>query len=162
MSHPTLQLDIESSGAAVEHAAGPGAVKQLDAALEAARESYGIMRRAKAGSIVNISSISAHGPGKWMGADYAASKAGLVSLTRSMAFEAARFGIRVNAVSPGIVETDMTSMLSEQMRRDLNVPLGRLGTPADVASAVLFLLSDSSAYITGEVLHVNGGLDVQH
>lgn len=134
----------------------------LDAALEAARECYGVMRRSKRGSIVNVASISAHGPGKWMGADYAASKAGLVSLTRSMAFEAARFGIRVNAVSPGIVETDMTAALSDQMRRDLNIPMGRLGAPADVASAVLFLLSDSSAYITGEVLHVNGGLDVQH
>jgi 3-oxoacyl-[acyl-carrier protein] reductase len=134
----------------------------LDAALEATRESYGIMRRGKGGSIVSVTSVSAHGPGKWMGADYAASKAALVSLTRCVAFEAARFGIRANAVSPGVVETDMTSMLSEEMRQRLNIPLGRLGKPEDVASAVLFLLSDSASYITGEVLHVNGGMDVQH
>lgn len=129
----------------------------LDAALETSREAYPVMRKAGAGAIVNIASIAAHGPGKWMGADYAASKAGLVSLTQSLAFEAARFGIRVNAISPGFIETDMTAVLSEDLRAGLPIPMGRIGTPAEVASVVSFLLSDAAAYITGQVLHVDGG-----
>ncbi|MBM4148361.1 MAG: SDR family oxidoreductase [Lentisphaerae bacterium] len=132
----------------------------LESAMEASREAYNLMRRRKTGTIVNIASISAHGPGKWMGADYAASKAGLVSITRSLAFEAARFGIRVNAVSPSVIETDMTAMLTEEMRAGLGIPLGRLGTPGDVAGPVLYLLSDDSSYVTGQVLHVNGGLQM--
>jgi len=130
----------------------------LEAAMMASREAYSIMRGAKCGSIVNIASLAAHGPGKWMGADYAASKAGLVSITQSLAFEAARFGIRVNAISPGMVETDMTSILPEETRKSLSIPMGRLGRPGEVASTVLFLLSDESSYITGHVLHVDGGL----
>ncbi|MBA4388811.1 MAG: hypothetical protein C0404_12580 [Verrucomicrobia bacterium] len=129
----------------------------LEAAMLAAREAYSAMRSG-GGTIVNIASIAAHGPGKWMGADYAASKAGLVSITKSLAFEAARFGIRVNAVSPGLVDTDMTAILPEETRKGLNIPLGRFAAPAEVAAAVAFLLSDASAYITGEVLHVDGGL----
>jgi 3-oxoacyl-[acyl-carrier protein] reductase len=81
----------------------------LEAAMLATREAYEIMRKQGCGSIVNIASLAAHGAGKWMGADYAASKAGLVSMTRSLAFEAGRYGIRVNAVSPGMVNTDMTA-----------------------------------------------------
>ncbi|OGV70759.1 MAG: hypothetical protein A2283_19225 [Lentisphaerae bacterium RIFOXYA12_FULL_48_11] len=130
----------------------------LEAAMVASREAYAIMRGKNAGGIVNIASLAAHGPGKWMGADYAASKAGLVSITQSLAFEAARFGIRVNAVSPGMVETDMTVILPEENRKSLNIPLGRFASPQEIASVVLFLLSDASAYITGQVLHVDGGL----
>ncbi|MFC1498753.1 SDR family NAD(P)-dependent oxidoreductase [Verrucomicrobiota bacterium] len=130
----------------------------LEAAMTATKEAYTIMRKQGFGSIVNIASLSAHGPGKWMGADYAASKAGLVSLTRSLAFEAARFGIRANAVSPGIIETDMTSMLSEETKKTLNIPMGRLGYTEEIASVAAFLLSDNSAYITGQILHVDGGL----
>lgn len=130
----------------------------LEAAMIAAREAYVLMRKRKSGSIVNVASIAAHGPGKWMGADYAASKAGLVSLTRTLAFEAARYGIRVNAVSPGLVETDMTSILSDEMKEKLDVPLGRLGLPKEAAAVICFLLSDRSSYVTGQVLHVNGGL----
>ena len=96
-----------------------------------------------------------------MGADYAAAKAGLVSLTRSLALEAARFGIRCNAVSPGFVETDMTAGLSQENRKSLGIPLGRIGAPSEVAKVVTFLLSADSSYLTGQVLHVDGGLWMQ-
>jgi 3-oxoacyl-[acyl-carrier protein] reductase len=132
----------------------------LEAAFSACQETYLVMRRQKAGAIVNIASLAAHGPGKWMGADYAAAKAGLVSLTKSLAFEAARFGIRVNAVSPGMVETDMTAVLSEETKQSLHIPLGRLAKPLEIASVVAFLLSDDASYITGQVIHVNGGLQM--
>jgi len=130
----------------------------LEAAMLASQAAYVSMRRQKSGAIVNVASISAHGPGKWMGADYAASKAALVSMTQSLAFEAARFGIRCNAVSPGLVETDMTSTLSKEMREGLRIPLGRLAEPGDVAAVVAFLLSNEASYMTGQVLHVDGGL----
>lgn len=130
----------------------------LDAAMEISQAAYNIMRRQKDGAIVNIASLAAHGPGKWMGADYAASKAGLVSLTKSLAFEAARFGIRVNAISPGLVETDMTAMLPDRMRSDLNIPMGRFALPEEIGRVTAFLLSKTSSYITGQVLHVDGGL----
>ncbi|MXW00660.1 MAG: SDR family oxidoreductase [Holophagales bacterium] len=132
----------------------------LEATFAASRAAYKVMRRAKGGSIVNMASLAAHGPGGWMGADYAASKAGMVSLTRSLALEAARFGVRCNAVSPGFIETDMTTELSDDQRQRLRVPLGRLGTPAEVAAVAVFLLSSESSYVTGQVIHVNGGLSM--
>lgn len=132
----------------------------LEATFAASRAAYKVMRKAKGGSIVNMASLAAHGPGGWMGADYAASKAGMVSLTRSLAQEAARFGVRCNAVSPGFIETDMTTELSDDQRQRLRVPLGRLGTPAEVAAVAVFLLSSESSYVTGQVIHVNGGLSM--
>lgn len=129
----------------------------LESAFVACQAAYQVMRKARAGSIVNMSSLAAHGPGRMMGADYAASKAGLVSLTKSFALEAARFGIRCNAVSPGIVETEMAQGLTEENIKNLAIPLNRLATPRDVANAVAFLLSTESAYLTGQVLHVDGG-----
>lgn len=129
----------------------------LESAFIASQEAYKLMRKAKAGSIVNMASLAAHGPGNLMGADYAASKAGLVSLTRSLALEAARFGIRCNAVSPGIVETDMADGMTDDMIAKMAIPLNRLATCDDVAKVTAFLLSSDSAYMTGQVIHVDGG-----
>jgi 3-oxoacyl-[acyl-carrier protein] reductase len=93
-------------------------------------------------------------------AAYAASKAGLIGLTKSLARELASRNIRVNAVSPGFIDTDMTSGLKAGLRDAMTdaIPLGRLGTADEVAKAVLFLASDAASYVTGEVLKVNGGM----
>lgn len=130
----------------------------VEAAMIACQAVYTPMRKQKSGAIVNVTSLAAHGPGRWMGADYAASKAALLSLTQSLALEAARFGIRCNAVSPGFVETDMTEGIPEDNRKALGIPLGRLGEPTEVAEVACFLLSDAASYMTGQVLHVDGGL----
>ncbi len=93
-------------------------------------------------------------------ANYAASKAGMVGFSKSLAREVGSRGITVNVVAPGFIDTDMTQVLSEEQRAGMlqGVPLGRLGEGADIANAVLFLASSGGAYVTGETLHVNGGM----
>jgi 3-oxoacyl-[acyl-carrier protein] reductase len=117
------------------------------------------MVRAREGRILNISSVNGlrGAPGQ---ANYAASKAGLIGFSKSVAREAGSRGITCNVLAPGFIETDMTEALPEEMRADVaaQAPLGRLGTPDDIAQAALFLLSPASAYITGQVLAVDGGL----
>ena len=111
------------------------------------------------GAIVNISSVVAL-MGNAGQANYAAAKAGILGFTRSGSKEMAARGIRVNAVTPGFIKTDMTSVLSEKVvaAMEASIPLARLGEPEDIAKAVLFLVSDNAAYITGQTLHVDGGM----
>jgi 3-oxoacyl-[acyl-carrier protein] reductase len=117
------------------------------------------MLRRRSGAIVNVTSVvGLHGNiGQ---ANYAASKAGIIGLTKALARELGIRGVRVNAVAPGYISTALTDVLSEEIRGTIlgNTPLGRLGEPVDVASAVRFLCSDEAAFITGEVLLVDGGL----
>ena len=117
------------------------------------------MMKARAGRIINITSIVGHmgNPGQ---ANYAAAKAGVSGMTRALAREIGSRNITVNCVAPGFIDTDMTRALSEEQQNTLkaNIPLARLGTPEDVAQAVAFLASPAAGYITGNTLHVNGGL----
>ena len=117
------------------------------------------MMRARWGRIVNLSSVVAR-MGNAGQVNYAASKAGIEGFTRALAQEVGSRGITVNAVAPGFVDTDMTRALADEQRRAMVAltALGRMGTADDIAAAVSFLASDAAGYVTGEVLHVNGGL----
>lgn len=117
------------------------------------------MMRARWGRIVNLSSVVGR-TGNAGQANYAAAKAGIEGFTRSLALEVGSRGVTVNAVAPGFIDTDMTRALSAAVRRAMvdRTALGRAGTPTDVAAAVAFLAGDAAAYITGETIHVNGGL----
>ncbi len=117
------------------------------------------MVRQRSGRIVSISSVTGQ-MGNVGQANYAASKAGIMGFTKTVAREVASRGITVNAVAPGFIDTDMTAVLPEKVKEKFleQIPLGRMGTPADVAEAVYWLCSDAAGYITGQVLHVNGGL----
>jgi 3-oxoacyl-[acyl-carrier protein] reductase len=129
----------------------------LDGAFHMLREAFPLMRQ-RGGAIVNVASINGE-RGKIGQANYTAAKAGLIGLTKTAAREGGRFGIRVNAVSPGMIETDMTAHVPEQSRRKAleETALGRLGTPQDVANAVLFLASPYAQHITGQTIRVDGG-----
>jgi 3-oxoacyl-[acyl-carrier protein] reductase len=131
----------------------------LSAPFRLARSALRGMLRRRAGRIINISSIVG-ATGNAGQANYAAAKAGLVGMTKSLAQEVASRGITVNAVAPGFIATPMTDKLSEQQRTKLAeaIPLGRLGQPDDVAAAVAYLASDEAAWVTGATLHVNGGM----
>lgn len=114
-----------------------------------------IMKEKNRGCIINLTSLAAKTGGLLVGAHYSASKAGVTSLTKSLAKYAAKYGINVNAVSPGFIDTEMTKDFNYEIS---TVPLGRLGTPADVAKVVRFLTSEDAKYITGEIIDVDGGV----
>jgi 3-oxoacyl-[acyl-carrier protein] reductase len=117
------------------------------------------MMRARAGRIINISSVVAQ-MGNAGQANYVTAKAGLIGLTKAIAMEIASRNITVNAVAPGFIETPMTDVLGDKVKEELKtrIPLGRMGSPRDVAAAIVFLASDEAGYVTGHVLDVNGGM----
>jgi len=123
------------------------------------REAVKIMAKQRSGRIVSIASVVAFmgNPGQ---CNYAASKAGIVGLTKTVAREYAGRGITVNAVAPGFIQTAMTDSLPEKVKEEMlgAIPLGKFGTAEDVAESVLFLVSPAAAYVTGQVIHVNGGM----
>src|SRR5437763_10802336 len=123
------------------------------------QQALGTMMRARAGRIINITSIVAQ-MGNAGQANYVASKAGLIGLTKAMAIEISSRNITVNAVAPGFIETPMTEALAAKVKEELKtrIPLGRMGSARDVAAAIVFLASDEAGYITGHVLDVNGGM----
>ena len=134
----------------------------LGGAFRCCRQAARLMIRQRRGRIVNLSSVAGL-VGNAGQANYAASKAGVIGLTKSLARELASRNITVNAVAPGFIRTDMTADLSEEIKEKAvsSTLLGRLGEPEDVAEAVLFLVSPAASYITGQVLVVDGGLTLQ-
>ena len=131
----------------------------LKGAFNMIRACYSGFIRKKSGRIINISSVSGI-MGNAGQANYSASKAGVIGLTKSVARELASRGITCNAVAPGFIQTDMTENLGDNNPLLNSIPLGRMGKPEDIAAAVAFLASDSAAYITGEVLKVDGGVAI--
>jgi 3-oxoacyl-[acyl-carrier protein] reductase len=119
------------------------------------------MMKSRQGRIINVASVSGlmGNPGQ---ANYSASKAGVIGLTRTVAKELASRNVTVNAVAPGFIATDMTAALGEDILQEVrkHIPLGRLGDPQDVADAVLFLASEAASFITGHILTIDGGLTV--
>lgn len=133
----------------------------LTGSFMALRPVSALMVRRRRGAIINISSIAASRPGKGH-ANYAASKGGLEALTKALAVELAPRGVRVNCVAPGMIETDMSKNVRDLAGDEIvaRIPMKRIGTPKDIAQAVMFLASDHASYITGNILHVDGGLCV--
>jgi 3-oxoacyl-[acyl-carrier protein] reductase len=131
----------------------------LTGAHRCAQQALGVMMRARYGRIINVSSVVAE-TGNAGQANYVAAKAGLIGLTRALAVEVASRNITVNAVAPGFVTSPMTDPLPQKVKDELlaRIPLGRMGTCAEIAAAIVFLASEEAGYITGAVLDVNGGL----
>ena len=120
-----------------------------------------LMMKQRSGRIVNMSSVVGL-TGNISQANYSAAKAGIIGFTKSTAKELASRGVTVNAIAPGFISTDMTSTLTDKVKEELskNIPLGRMGEPEDIANAVEFLVSDKAAYITGQVICVDGGMAI--
>ncbi|ADO73385.1 3-oxoacyl-[acyl-carrier-protein] reductase [Stigmatella aurantiaca] len=166
-AHGRLDVLVNNAGVAVDalvmRVKDEDWDKQLDTNLKGAfaliRAVSRPMMKQRGGAIINLTSIVGE-TGNGGQVAYSASKAGLIGLTKSVAKELASRNIRVNAVSPGFIGTDMTATLNEEMRKRMvdSIPLARLGAPEEVAQSVLFLASDAASYITGEVLKVNGGM----
>ena len=133
----------------------------LTSAFIGCREAMKVMRKKKFGSIVNISSIVGE-TGNGGQTNYAASKGGMIAMTKSFAIEAATSGIRYNSLTPGFIATEMTDVLSDEVKDSFTskIPMGRFGYPKEIAESVAFLLSDHASYITGETLKVNGGMNM--
>lgn len=148
---PAIRMDPEAWSAVID--------TNLTGAFNVIRPALRGMMKQRSGSIVAISSVIGQ-MGNFGQANYAASKAGLIGMVLALSVESASRGVRVNAVAPGFITTDMTADLAEEHRTALlgRTPLGRFGTPEDVAAAVAFLCSDSAAFITGAVVPVDGGL----
>ena len=125
------------------------------------RESMKVMRKKKFGAVVNIASIVGE-TGNGGQTNYAASKGGVIAMTKSFAIEAATSGIRYNTVTPGFIATEMTEVLSDDVKSSFTskIPMNRFGNPSEVAEATAFLLSDHASYVTGETLKVNGGMNM--
>ncbi len=125
------------------------------------REFFKGARKKKFGSVVNIASIVGE-TGNAGQTNYTASKGGVIAMTKSFALEAATSGIRFNALTPGFIATEMTQVLSDEVKAGINakIPMNRMGEPREIAEATAFLLSDSASYITGETLKVNGGMNM--
>jgi len=121
------------------------------------REIIPLFKEKRRGKVINIASLAGQVGGLLAGANYAASKAGVICFTKSLAKELAPFGVNVNCIAPGVIDTAMTEAFPrEEMRK--SIPLGTLGEPQDIANAVLFFASEESKYITGETLNINGGV----
>jgi 3-oxoacyl-[acyl-carrier protein] reductase len=145
-----IRMDAEAWQAVID--------TNLTGAFHVAKAAYRPMMKQRAGSIVTISSVVGV-MGNAGQANYAASKAGLIGFTKSLARELAGRGVRANVIAPGYVETDMTADLGPAAEKLMGqIPLARLGQPNDIAAAVLFLLSDAASYVTGQVLCVDGGM----
>ncbi|MBN4058310.1 3-oxoacyl-ACP reductase FabG [Mariprofundus ferrooxydans] len=131
----------------------------LTSVFHASQAALRPMMKARAGRIINISSVVAS-LGNAGQLNYCASKGGVDAMTRSLAHEVGTRGITVNAIAPGFIATDMTDDMTDDAKKSLasRIPLGRLGAPKDIAAMALFLASDDAAYITGQVMHVNGGM----
>ena len=138
---------------------GRRAATNLTGAHLCIQQALGAMLKQRSGRIINISSVVAE-TGNAGQANYVASKAGLIGLTRAIAVEVASRNITVNAVAPGFIETPMTDPLSQELKDKMKslIPLGRFGKDREIAAAIVFLASDEAAYITGQVLDVNGGM----
>lgn len=131
----------------------------LTAVFLICKYSIKVMMKQDSGSIINISSIVGH-TGNFGQANYSSTKAGIIAMSKSLAKEYAKKNIRVNCISPGFIDTKMTKSINEEFKKKLieNIPMGKLGNGNDIANCAIFLASDLSSYITGETIHVNGGM----